>query len=298
MAKDNNNKVNQSFLEKLRNKYRLVVLNEETYEQKASLRLSRLNLFILGSLLVLFNIIVVLLIIAFTPLKFMMPGVGSLDVRSELIKVELLTDSIESQMSKRNYWLNNLQQALEGKFDSSFTYSDTFSHSDKQNIDLSLTTDIEKEFREEIKDEIDLLSVQTPTKSIEPNYFPLKFISPINEATLISRFDNKNEHYGIDVATKEGNVVVAAEDGVVILSEWNPETGNVLAIQHRNNAITFYKHNKELLKKVGSYVKKRDAIAIVGNSGELTDGPHLHFEIWQNGKPKNPEDFINFKSIN
>lgn len=298
MAKDNNNKANQSFFGKLRNKYRLVVLNEETYEQKASLRLSRLNLFILGSLFVLFNIIAVILIIAFTPLKFMMPGVGSLDVRSELIKVELLTDSLENQIDKRNYWLNNLQQALEGKFDSSFTYSDTFSHAEKQDINLALTNDIEKEFREELKDEIELLSIETSSKNVQPNYFPLKFISPVNNATLLSEFDSKSEHFGVDLATVEGDVVKAAEDGIVVLSEWNPETGNVLAIQHRNNAITFYKHNKELLKKVGTYVKKQDAIAIVGNSGELTDGPHLHFEIWQNGKPKNPQDFINFKSIN
>lgn len=298
MAKDKKNKNKKSFFTKLRAKYRLVVLNEDTYEQKASIRLSRLNLFLIASTGVFFTIVFVTIIIAFTPLKYLMPGVGNLDVRSELMRVEMLADSLEDKVNQRNLWLNHLQQALDGNLDSTFSYSDTAQiEVNSDNINLSEASIVEQDFRSELEDEIELVEIKNNIKPTSPTFLPLKFSKPV-EGVIVSEYDKALEHYGVDIATIEFAVVKAVESGMVILTDWSHETGNVIAIQHRNNTISFYKHNKELLKKVGNFVDKGDAIAIVGNTGKLTDGPHLHFEIWQNGKAINPAEIINFETIN
>ena len=121
----------------------------------------------------------------------------------------------------------------------------------------------------------------------------INFFAPVN-GTISAPFMNPQGHLGVDVLTPKNTAVKAALEGIVISSDWTLETGNTITIQHINNILTSYKHNSVLLKKVGSHVKAGEAIAIVGNSGKLTSGPHLHFELWVNGKPLNPQDFINF----
>jgi len=112
---------------------------------------------------------------------------------------------------------------------------------------------------------------------------------------LISRkYDLKEDHFGVDIVSKKNEPVMSVASGTVILSSWTQDSGYVIAIQHSSNLISVYKHNAELLKKTGSFVNGGDVIAIIGNTGELTDGPHLHFELWYNGNAVNPEDFISF----
>ena len=111
---------------------------------------------------------------------------------------------------------------------------------------------------------------------------------------VTNSFNAGENHFGTDIVAAPNEVVKAAMDGTVILATWTVETGYVLQIQHDNNLISIYKHNAELLKKVGNVVRAGDAIAIIGNSGELTTGPHLHFELWHNGTPVDPEQYIVF----
>jgi murein DD-endopeptidase MepM/ murein hydrolase activator NlpD len=122
----------------------------------------------------------------------------------------------------------------------------------------------------------------------------MHFSTPIG-GTITSNFDPEKKHLGVDVIAPKNTPIKAAMDGWVISSDWTLETGNTIAIQHTNNIVTFYKHNSVLLKKTGNYVRGGEAIAIIGNTGELTDGPHLHFELWHQGKPVNPTDFVDFK---
>ena len=300
MAKDKNIRDKKSLLKKLRHKYRLIILNEDTFEQKASLRLSRMNLYVLGSVLFVFVVMIVTAVIAFTPLKYYMPGVGSVDVRTQLIEVEMLTDSIQRQLDKRSLWLQNFQMALSGELDSTFFISDSLHPLDLTDVNIDNRSKEEKAFKEKMKDDPILVSVQTEVASVtvlDQSYYPLTFHAP-TDGIVIAEFSVKEGHYGIDIAGKEEENIRAVESGVVIISEWNPETGHVIAIQHKNNTISFYKHNSLLLKKVGSFVKRGEAIALMGNSGELSSGPHLHFELWQNGKPMNPLYFIALEKLN
>ena len=298
MAKDTNNKNKKTLLEKLKYKYRLIILNEDTFEQKTSLRLSRMNLYVLASVLFLFMVCLVTAIIAFTPLKFYLPGVGSVDVRSQLIEIELLTDSLSTELDRRNYWLSSFQKALSGELDSTFFINDSLHMNEVDHVDIDEISEEELAFKESVKEEIELIDQAQSIGLLSNNGTNqlLKFATPIS-GVVIAEFDKLNEHFGIDIAAEENEVVKSVESGMVISSQWNPETGYVIIIQHKNNAISFYKHNSKLLKKVGSFVRKGETIAIVGNTGELSDGPHLHFELWQNGKAVNPLDFIEISKI-
>jgi murein DD-endopeptidase MepM/ murein hydrolase activator NlpD len=119
------------------------------------------------------------------------------------------------------------------------------------------------------------------------------FFLPV-KGYITGDFDPKNEHYGVDIVAADNAPVKATLDGSVVISTWTPETGYVIGIQHENNLVSLYKHNSVLLKKEGDYVHAGDVIAIVGNTGELSTGPHLHFELWYNGSAINPKDYINF----
>ena len=115
-----------------------------------------------------------------------------------------------------------------------------------------------------------------------------------NASKLIDKYNKQAKHFGIDIVSKRGSIISSVSDGVVVASDWTKETGFVIAVQHSGGFLSFYKHNSILLSDVGDYVKKGDPIAVIGNSGELTSGPHLHFELWKNGESVDPENYISF----
>jgi murein DD-endopeptidase MepM/ murein hydrolase activator NlpD len=119
------------------------------------------------------------------------------------------------------------------------------------------------------------------------------FFSPLT-GFITDRYDVKKAHFGVDIGSKTNEPVKAIADGTVIMASWTQDSGYIIAIQHRGNLISVYKHNAELLKKVGNFVNAGEIISIVGNSGENTNGPHLHFELWYNGNSLNPEEFVTF----
>jgi murein DD-endopeptidase MepM/ murein hydrolase activator NlpD len=300
MIKDKNIRNKKSLLQKLRHKYRLIILNEDTFEQKASLRLSRMNLYVLGSVFFVIVVFFVTAVIAFTPLKYYMPGVGSVDVRTQLIEVEMLTDSIQRQLDKRNLWLQNFQMALSGELDSTFFLSDSLQSLDLEALSIDDLSQEELAFREEMRDNPLLFQSSGDATSVNlvgSSYYPQRFESPA-DGIVISLYDEDAAHYGVDIAGKENENIRAVESGVVVVADWNPETGHVIAVQHKNNTLSFYRHNSLLLKKVGTFVQRGEVIALMGNSGELSSGPHLHFELWQNGKPIDPLKFIVLKKLN
>lgn len=298
MAKDKNITNKKTLLQKLRYKYRLIILNEDTFEQKTSLRLSRMNLYVLASVFFLVVVIFVTTVIAFTPLKYYMPGVGSVDIRTQLIEVEMLTDSIQTQLDKRNLWLRNFQMAISGDLDSTFFLSDSLPMANLEEVNIDEVSEEELNFREEVKEELkDEVTNVVEAQVTKSSYFALRFIPP-TEGIVVGEYDPSQGHYGVDIAGKDQENVKAVEAGVVLLADWNPATGYVVAIQHKNNTVSFYKHNSVLLKKVGSFVKRGEVIALMGNSGHLSDGPHLHFELWRDGKAVDPMKYLQINKIN
>lgn len=161
-----------------------------------------------------------------------------------------------------------------------------------------ITDDLIDEAPEEAADEPPKVNVK-PAKPVlvatNHNGMAKEYIAPpLSNGRVTAEFDPEKKHYGIDVTAPRSSHVMSILSGTVISSDETIDTGNVIAIQHEHNLVSFYKHNSLLFKKVGNFVSRGEAIAVIGNTGEMSDGPHLHFELWQNGKPVDPRDFIDF----
>lgn len=286
-----------SWREGLKNTYRLVVMNDDTFEEVGSYRLTRLNIYILGSSLFVLMVILVTVIIAFTPLKEYVPGYGDVNLKSKAQNLERQVNEAEKELKARELYIRTIQQVLTDGVDTT-NYEQPSEESAQlsyEAIDLEPTEE-ELAIRAEIdRSQMQSISGGTPVISYEnSNLEELYFAKPMKGGVVRDEFEPDKDHYGIDLQGQENSPILAALDGIVMMSDYTFETGFVIGIQHSNNLVTFYKHNSKLLKKAGDKVVTGEPIAILGNTGELTSGAHLHFEIWHNSKPINPRDFIGF----
>lgn len=277
--------------DKLTDKYRLVILNDSTFEEALSLRLSRLNLLAAGGGLAILGITIIFVLIAYTPVRELIPGYPDQTMRKNIISNALRLDSLEQQLALRDYYINNVYSIIKGDLPRARTdTSDTGRV--YGNLDFSVSAE-DSMFRRSIEAE-DQYSLNVTTASHRRVAFSnMHFFVPV-KGIVTNAYNSAEGHYGVDVVAGPSEVVKATLDGTIVLATWTLETGYTIQIQHSNNLISLYKHNAELLKSVGSKVVAGEAIAIIGNSGELTTGPHLHFELWHDGQPLNPEDFMVF----
>lgn len=284
--------------EKLRNrlrvKYRLVVMNEETFKERASLLLTPLNVIIFGGSLAIFLVVLVTYIIAFTPLREYIPGYADTNLRLQVYENTLRADSLERELALKDLYLQNINMIIAGKtpeqekHEPDTTKDYTSIEFERSEQDSMLRAMVEQEERYNIQ------NIQFANKpSMEMNIRDLFFFAPI-KGDITSGFDSQKKHFAVDVVAKENEPIKACLDGTVIFSSWTYDSGHVIAIQHSSNLTSFYKHCSVLLKKTGDAAKAGEVVAVVGNSGELTTGSHLHFELWFNGRPVNPEDYIVF----
>ncbi len=295
--KRKNNK--DHWISKLRNKYRLVISNEDTFEEKFSFRLSRLNVFVVTGTIAILLIIATTFLIAFTPLREYIPGYTDVTLRKRVIQLERLADSLETDLNRKSEYLNNIKNIIEGRYvateeDTTVVSSESARDEDYGNVNYTRSPEdsiLRQEYEGSNKYELFYNdNHEVAAKSSRSSFI---FLNPL-KGIATNEFDVSKQHYGIDIVSKENEVVKATLDGIVIFSEWTVETGYVISIQHQGMFVSTYKHNSALLKKQGSTVEAGEPIAIVGESGELTTGPHLHFELWYNGTPVNPRDYISF----
>lgn len=280
--------------QRLRVKYRMVLMNDESFQEKFSLRLSPLNVIILGGTLAIFLVVLVTYIIAFTSLREYIPGYADINMRRQVYETTVRLDSLERAMLLKDRYLENLQLVISGELpetellepDTSKAYAEIeFSQSREDSL---LRAMVEEEER------YNLRTLQLgAAPSAENNIRNLFFFAPI-KGEISAPFDPKSSHVGVDVVSKENEAVKSTLDGTVVIATWTYDAGYVIAVQHTSNLMSFYKHNSVLLKKQGDVVKAGEVLAIVGNSGELTTGPHLHFELWFGGRPVNPVEYVVF----
>lgn len=284
------------FLDRLRSKYRLVILNDETFEERASVKLSRFNVYAMVSSTLIIITVFLYVMFAFTPLKEFIPGYGDLDLRKDLLELQVKSDSLAIVVQQQDTWLQNVRAILAGEVDSTY-YNDTLTAEESLMYDTIKLDKIPIEdvlLRKEIeKEENYALTFNSNGNDKNTGLSDLNLFTPV-KGYVTSKFDPISEHFGIDIVAPENESIKATLEGTVILSTWSAETGHVIAIQHGYDLVSFYKHNSVLLKKVGNFVKTGEVIAIIGNSGELSSGPHLHFELWKKGVPVDPETYIVF----
>lgn len=280
---------------KLRNRFRFVVLNDETFEEKFSLRLTRTNVWVFISTVTVTLVFLTTAAIVYTPLKYFIPGFGDYNYRSDILRLQFQADSLENVMEGRQLWIENVMNIAAGVVDTSKNNPALAGKVDKDGIKLDEVSAADKELRKEVEEE-ESYALQAGNSSGSLMAEEVKQMHPIApvEGYVTDEYDAQKEHYGLDIATKADAPVMAVLDGRVISATYTVETGYVIAVQHRNNLISFYKHNAKLLRKAGDVVKAGDVIAFAGNSGESSTGPHLHFELWHEGHPLNPKDYVVF----
>jgi murein DD-endopeptidase MepM/ murein hydrolase activator NlpD len=286
----------KKWLRKLRNKYKLVILNDETYEERFSFRLSRWNVLIALSTLSLVLIILTTVLIAFTPLREYIPGYTDMSMYRKIDEIERKTDSLERDFQWKSQYLENIQRILTGNdtLGESMTadsqvrnYSDiSISHS-KEDSMMRVDYEYQSMYNLNPGQKMSTMAVS------EPSISSYNFFTPLN-GIVTSAFDPEKNHLGIDIVSKTNEAVKSTLDGIVIFADWTLETGYVVGIQHPFNIVSVYKHNSTLLTHQGASVKAGEVIAIVGSSGTMTSGPHLHFEIWYNGTPVDPAKLMLF----
>ncbi|MEO9571809.1 MAG: M23 family metallopeptidase [Polaribacter sp.] len=276
--------------QKLTDKYRLVVLNENTFEERFSLKLSRLNVFVLGGVFSILLVAATTVLIAFTPIKEYIPGYSSTALKKKAAKLTFEADSLKIKLAVLENYTKALKPVLTGEIE-------------PESID-SIQTEVRQRLIDESKlnatkeDSLFREKVETETRfSIQNNAessVKIVFFAPLN-GNISQDFDATSKHFAVDITAKTGDPIKATADGTVIFSGWTTETGYVIILKHAKEYISVYKHNGNLLKEQGDFVKSGEVIATVGSTGELTTGPHLHFELWNGGYTVNPTNFIDFK---
>lgn len=289
MSEEQNKK--GEFLKRLRHRYRLVVMNDDTFEENFSLRLTPLGLVILLGSSTIVMIMIVTSLIAFTPLREYIPGYADIGVRRNLIRITLKSDSLEETILERNEFMGNIGNVLKGNIKTDTTQNNPDPNKEYSKLEINASVN-EDALRKSIEAE-DKYSLSYETKTNKSGISNFFFFTPL-KGIVSSSFKSNEQHYGVDVVAPENEAIKSTLDGTVILATWSSETGYTITIQHSNNLLSVYKHNSILLKKVGAFVKAGDPIAIIGNSGEQTTGPHLHFELWYNGKAIDPQDYMVF----
>jgi len=287
-----NKKKNQkNFAKKLLHKYRLVILNEDTFEERFAIKLTRLNVFVLISISAIFLIAATTVLIAFTPLREYIPGYSSTSLKKKATQLSYKTDSLQQVIAMNTQYLESIKRVLKGDVKTVDFNKDSIikaAEFDMNNIDLNPSKE-DSLLREKIDKEDKYNLFESATSKVNFVLFP-----PVN-GTISEGYNVKDKHFAVDIVVAKDTPVKATADGTVILSEWTTQTGYVIILDHGNGLISVYKHNASLTKEQGELVKAGEVIAISGNTGELTTGPHLHFELWSNGYPIDSTTFIDFE---
>lgn len=272
-------------------KYRVVIMNEDTLEEKGALRLNRLNVFVFGTLFAVCMIVLTSVIIIYTPLKQYILGFSEVELKQQVVELTFKTDSLENKIAYGEKYFESIQKILRGDMLVDDFHKDSLMIDESRSvadIDLEPTED-ELKLRQEVADE-EKYSTFTIATSSQQN---LIFFPPV--AGKVSKpFSLNDRHFGVDILAEMGTPVKAVGDGTIIFAEWSAESGFVVLLKHNNNFISVYKHNNSLTKRQGDFVKAGEVIATLGNTGQMVTQPMLHFELWNKGYAVDPVHYLNF----
>jgi len=276
---------------KLLHKYRLVILNEDTFEERLSFRLTLLNVFVLVGVSSVMLIGFTILLIAFTPLREYIPGYSSTALKKQAVELNFKTDSLQQVITYNDQYYASIKKVLKGEVTAVSFNRDSIIEAaevDQSKINLS-ANEADSILRAKVDKEDKYNLFETAKSKTNFVLFP-----PVN-GEISEQYNAEEKHYAVDIVVAKNTPVKAAADGTVIFAEWTAQTGYVIIIEHSYGLISVYKHNATLTKAQGDFVKAGEVVATSGNTGDLTTGPHLHFELWSDGYSVNPTNFIDFK---
>ena len=286
-----NKKQNKGFFKKLFNDYKVVVSSEDTFEEKLSFKASKINIFVLMLVYSVILISFTISIVFFTQLRELVPGYSSSDLLNRAIYLTQKTDSLERQIELNNKFYKSIEDVLSGKTDEFVQRENIFIDSGLNQINLfPISTNFEDSILRNYVEAQDKFNLTKNELVIENKMF----FSPI-KGDITHTFNFEEDHFAIDIAADIGTPVKSVLDGKILFSEWSVDTGYVIIIDHGDNIISVYKHNSKSLKEQNDFVQAGEVIAYSGNQGTLSSGPHLHFELWKNGTPIDPEPLLNLQ---
>lgn len=286
-------KPRKTFSNWLTTRYQLIIRNEENFAEKTSQTFTYSKIVLFSVLFFVCILLISLVLVKSILAKWFDPAHEQMEAKRQLYELAVKVDSLAIEVDRKDKFIVNFQRVLSGDT-SNFVDPAEIMQSDNP-VSLK-TSDLNPDLRDSTfrndyeKSDLSLITyTNVKYRELQETFF----FTPIT-GFVSDHYDAKKGHYGIDVVAKTNEPVKCIADGMVIISSWTQDSGYVIAVQHRGNLISLYKHNSQLLKKVGTFVNAGDIISIVGNSGEMTDGPHLHFELWYNGNSANPEEFVTF----
>ena len=285
----------RTFSNWLTNRYLLIVRNEEDFSEKRTIIFNYARLILLLAFIFILSMTLSVLSVNTVLKQWFDPRYAEMEANSQVLNLTMMLDSLEHEIQVKNNYIQNVKYILEGQnLDSLSPSNKILSTSTLGEINLSPTlSPLDSQFRAEYESS-DLGLVSLKFNRSEDELREIVFFTPL-EGIITNNFDPKEDHFGIDIVSQENEPIKALADGIVIMASWTLDGGYVLVIQHSGNLISIYKHNSELLKSVGNFVGSGEVVSIIGNTGELTSGPHLHFELWFKEQAVNPEDYINFR---
>ena len=276
---------------KLFTKNRLVILNEETFEEIFSLKLTLMNVFVVATVGAFLIIFVTTFIIAFTPLREYIPGYASSKLKKDATELALKSDSLSNALKKNEAYIESIKKSLTGDLEYAKFNKDSILASPSETVseeDLQPTV-ADLKLREEVARE-DKYNLFVKAK---PKVTTVLF--PPAKGMITEKYNAKEKHFAIDIALAKNTPIKATLNGTVIFADWTPTTGNVIILRHNNGFISVYKHAASLTKSQGDIVRTGEVIALAGSSGQESTGVHLHFELWKDGYPIDPTIFIEFE---
>ena len=279
----------------LSNRYLLILRNEENFAERTTFSFTYAKGILFLVVIFLIMLLVSLYLVTTLLAAWLDPRHVEVEANRQLIELTLAVDSLQAEVGRKDTYIQSFQRLTTGAVanDTLVREPETEIAAGKADeevlynmaaVDSALRAEFEGTGLEE------RLLLSNSASELQEVFF----IAPIANGLVSSPYDAKIKHLGVDVVAKQNEPVKAAADGTILFASWTQKEGYVLAVQHKANVITLYKHNSALLKEAGDFVRAGEIVAIIGNTGELTTGPHLHFELWYNGNPVNPEEFVSF----
>ena len=280
----------QIIKKKLFAKNRLVILNEDSFEEIFSLRLTLMNVFVVASIGAILIITITTFLIAFTPLREFIPGYASDELKRNATELALKSDSLSNSIKKNEVYIASIKRILTGDLDyAKFSKDSIYAAQLDENAEENKPSKVELELRNQVtqEDKYNLFEKAQP-KVNSVLFAPVK-------GSITERFSLRNKHFAVDIAVAKDTPIKAALNGSVIFADWTPSTGNVIIIRHNNGFLSAYKHAASLTKSQGDVVRTGEVIALAGSTGKESTGVHLHFELWKDGYAIDPAQFIEFE---
>lgn len=278
---------------KLIHQYRWMLVDDDSLEAKFSIRINIINVLLIFSVLTIVLFGSAYLVLKYSPLKSYFIEDSSFDMvqsQREILQLNEKILSMEDSLNKNSLFIEHLTKVVSGDLKAA-------------EVDSLMSTNVpvlidESKLRASVEDSIFRAQIaQEELEALKKNNESTHnsdMLYPPVRGIVTAGYSLTENHLATDIAAPIGESVKVIDDGIVIFSDWNPNTGNSIIIQHKNDLMSMYKHCSKVFVEVGNEVKKGDVIAQVGNTGELTTGPHLHFELWVQGMAVDPEDYIEF----